>query len=210
VADPADDTFLDAGRPAPWRTAMEAALDGADAHVPCAGCTACCRASQFIPVHPDEADALAALPAELLFPMPGRPDVRLLGYTEEGHCPMLVDDRCTVYEHRPRACRAYDCRVFTATGVAPDAELQPAVAARVGRWRFDVVDADDRAVLAALQAAGRWVEQHGATLAPAVAPVTAVQRALLALELHGAFLDGPDRPSVEALVAALEVRLGAR
>ena len=30
---------------------------------------------------------------------------------------MLVDGRCSIYEHRPRTCRTYDCRIFTATGL---------------------------------------------------------------------------------------------
>lgn len=40
---------------------------------------------------------------------------------------------CRIYDHRPRTCRSYDCRVFAATGIEPD---QPLVAAWVGTWRF--------------------------------------------------------------------------
>ena len=41
---------------------------GVESDVPCNGCTACCRSSQFVHVGPDEADTLAHIPAELLFP----------------------------------------------------------------------------------------------------------------------------------------------
>jgi Fe-S-cluster containining protein len=146
-----------AGRPAggfaAWLVEMRAALRGArDADVPCAGCTACCRAGQFITVDADETDALAHIPAELLFPAPGQPAGQLLlPHDERGHCPMLFDDRCSIYEHRPRACRMYDCRVYAAAGVAPD--HQPEVAARVAQWRFDITTDADRAAAAEVRAA---------------------------------------------------------
>ena len=64
---------------------------------------------------------------------------------------MLVDGRCSIYEHRPRTCRTYDCRVFPATDVVPD---QPAVAVQVKRWRFSFPsEADSDAHARVLQAA---------------------------------------------------------
>ena len=61
-----------------------------------------------------------AHPAALRFPRPGRPKGHVvLGYDEHGRCPMLGDHGCTIYEHRPRTCRTYDCRVFAATGSSP-------------------------------------------------------------------------------------------
>jgi hypothetical protein len=202
--DSAGNPPLDAGRVGPWLAQLEAALAvDADADVPCDGCTACCRASQFVPVGPDEADALAHLPAELLFPVPGRPGHQLLGYDERGHCPMLVEDRCSVYEHRPRACRTYDCRVYAATAVDPDPATQADVAVRVGRWRFAVEDEQDEAQLAALHAAAAWVHDHRAELPTAVVPSTPSHHAALAVALHPAFLPGADRPSPAELVAHL-------
>src|SRR5689334_12051664 len=108
---------------------MTSALAGEGASdVPCGACTACCTASQFVHIGPDEADALAHIPAELLFPAPGLPRGHvLLGYDEHGRCPMLVDDGCSIYAHRPQTCRTYDCRVLPAAGVAAD-EDQPGVA----------------------------------------------------------------------------------
>ena len=54
-----------------------------------------------------------------------------MGYDERGHCPMLVDGDCSIYEHRPRTCRTYDCRVFAGhRRRRPD---QPAIAERVRR-----------------------------------------------------------------------------
>ena len=111
---------LDAGAFGPWLRRTVAMLgrspgagDGSD--VPCDGCTACCESSQFVLVEPDELDARAAIPAELLFPAPGAPTgFSLLPYDEHGRCPMLRDGACSIYAHRPRTCRAYDCRVLAA------------------------------------------------------------------------------------------------
>ncbi len=130
-----DHSELDAGDFGDWLVAIRASLsDRRDMDVPCGGCTACCRSHQFVHVDADETDTLAHIPEALLFPAPGgSPGSRVLGYDADGRCPMLVDDRCSIYEHRPRACRTYDCRVFAATGLRAD---QPLIDERVRRWRF--------------------------------------------------------------------------
>src|SRR4051794_27144353 len=98
-----DDATLSAGPFGAWLDATADALRGErDADVPCDGCTACCTSSQFAHVGPDAAAALARIPAELLFPAPRRPEGhKVMGYDERGHCPMLVDGACSIYEHRP-------------------------------------------------------------------------------------------------------------
>jgi Fe-S-cluster containining protein len=134
------DDPVPAGELSSWFAAMQVALRGeGETDVPCGRCTACCRSAQFVHIEPDETDTLAHVPAALRVRAPGRPRGHVvLGYDEHGRCPMLGEHGCTIYEHRPRTCRTYDCRVFAATGIAPD-PTQPAVAERVRRWRF-VVD----------------------------------------------------------------------
>jgi Fe-S-cluster containining protein len=140
-----NDGPLDAGEFRQWvAAARQAIAEGGDATVPCRGCTACCRSFQFVEVGPDESDALAHIAPALLFPAPGRPGFNVLGYDERGHCPMLVDDRCSIYEHRPRACRTYDCRVFAAAGLEPDEPGKEALTERVRRWQFTYADDDAR------------------------------------------------------------------
>src|SRR6187399_1589388 len=116
-----DDVPVDAGGFASWIDSLRLALRGeADADVPCGSCTACCTSAQFVHIGPDETDALAHIAPELLVAAPGRPRGHVvLGYDERGHCPMLVDGACSIYEHRPRTCRTYDCRVFPAAGLEP-------------------------------------------------------------------------------------------
>jgi len=139
------------------------------ARVPCGACTACCTSSQFVHIAPDETETLARVPAALRFPAPGLPQGHVvLGYDEQGRCPMLVDGACSIYEHRPRTCRTYDCRVFAVTGVEP--EGQPSIAARVRDWQFEI---DDRARWDAVRAA---VPSTGPPLERALRALSAPRR----------------------------------
>jgi Fe-S-cluster containining protein len=180
------DQPLAAGDFSAWLAGMRRALRGeGGSEVPCGGCTACCTSSQFIHVGPDEADTLAHIPAELLFPAPRLPAGNvLLGYDENGHCPMLIDGACSIYEHRPRTCRTYDCRVFPATGVEPD-EDQVRIARQARRWRFSFPAEVDRVEHDAVRAAARFVREHGDLLPDDVVPApNATQRAVLAIRRH--------------------------
>jgi uncharacterized protein len=176
------DGDIPAGGFASWLSAMQAALRGeADAAVPCGACTACCTSSQFVPIGADETDTLAHIPAELLFPAPRLPKGNvLLGYDERGHCPMLADGRCTIYEHRPRTCRAYDCRIFAATGldIGADDETKDPIAHRVRQWHFTFPTDDDHRRRAAVHTAVRTVRASSVT-----------QLAVAAIERHEEFLD---------------------
>ena len=178
---------------------MAGALRGdRESAVPCGGCTACCTSSQFVHIAPDETDTLAHIPAVLLFPAPGLPDGHLLlGYDERGHCPMLVESRCTIYEHRPRTCRTYDCRVFAAAGIDVDDADKAQVAQRVRRWRFSYEDESGLVRHAAVRAAADFLVEHPDVLPGEPAALSATERAVLAVEMHGAFLDaGPDGAEV--------------
>ncbi len=136
----------DAGDFGPWFAAITDALNGGGvSDVPCGECTACCTASQFIEVAPDETATLAAIPRSLLFPAPGAPEGTLLmGYDALGRCPMFGHDACSIYADRPRACRVYDCRVFAASEVYPDEPEKAAVAGTARRWVFSYVGGSDR------------------------------------------------------------------
>lgn len=160
----------------PWLSAMDRALRGkGEADVPCATCSACCTSAQFVHIGPDEADTIAHIPSELLFPAPGGSSGEaLLGYDDRGHCPLLADGRCSIYEHRPVACRTYDCRIFAATGVEPD---QPGVAERVRRWRFTFADDAARIDHEGLLEAATDVRQDS------VGPANATAVAVRAVEL---------------------------
>lgn len=168
-----DSERLDAGDFSKWLIDIRAALRGErTARVPCGSCTACCTSSQFVHVDPDETDALRHIPPGLLFPAPGKPRGHVvLPYDEQGHCPMLVRGQCSIYEHRPRTCRSYDCRVFAATGVEVD---KPAIARQARRWKFTYPEAGD---LALHEAVRSLAQQCPSNTGPVEKAVRAVEGA---------------------------------
>jgi len=184
------DDVLAAGDFSPWMVEMQRALqEGGGIDVPCGTCTACCTSSQFVHIAPDEKATLARIPKALRFSAPGLPPGHVvLGYHERGHCPMLRDGLCSIYEHRPRTCRTYDCRVFPASGVDALADGKPDIARRAAQWRFRLATDDDRVRQQAVRAAADYLAAHADLLEEAHLPGTATQRAALAVELHEAFL----------------------
>ena len=191
---------LPAGDFGAWLARMRAALrHEADADVPCGDCCACCSTAHFVHVGPDEADALAHVPRELIFPAPGLPVGHMvLGFDERGRCPMLDGGgRCTIYEHRPLTCRTYDCRVFAAAGIGADREE---IARRARRWRFACPAPRDRDELAAVRAAARFVRDNAAAFPGGQVPDDPAQLAVLAVKVAAVFL--PGGPAVEAADAA--------
>lgn len=204
-----DDAPLPAGNVSVWLHGMQRALRGeADSDVGCGSCTACCTSSQFVHIGPDELDTLAHIPAQLLFPAPRLPRGNvLLGYDENGHCPMLVNGGCSIYEHRPRTCRTYDCRIFPAAGIDPgdgcDADDDKAlIVRRARRWRFEVAGDADQTRRDAVRAAGRYVEERRGDLPEAAVPATPTQAAVLAVRIHAAFLGSDDETGRSIVVDA--------
>jgi hypothetical protein len=92
---------------------------------------------------------------------------------------MLVDNRCSIYEHRPRTCRTYDCRVFAAAGVAVDEDAKALIAERAHRWRFDFPTDADRVRHVAVQAAARSLTGEASS----------TERAVRAVEIYEEFLE---------------------
>jgi Fe-S-cluster containining protein len=185
-----DDGPLPAGDLAAWLHDVRLTRRGGrDAAVPCDGCTACCTSSQFVHIGPDEVETLARIPADLLFPAPRMPRGHvLMGYDDQGRCPMLVDGRCSIYEHRPRTCRTYDCRVFAAAGVTSDDD-KILIARRARRWEFSYATEDDRARHAAVRAAATYLRAHADDLPPGAVSTSPTPLALLAIQVHELFLE---------------------
>ncbi len=209
----ADADRLPAGGFATWLDGMQRALRGeADSDVPCGTCTACCASSQFVHIGPDEASALAHIPPDLLFPAPMMPPGNvLMGYDERGRCPMLTDAGCSIYEHRPRTCRTYDCRVFPAAGRDPGVDGKPLIADRARRWRFDHPASEDVLLHHAVRAAASFLDAHADDLG-LPSGTNETQRAVMAVASHGLFraaspADG--RAQVEPTLDEVRVELSA-
>lgn len=173
-----------------WLRGTEASLrsGGGGADVPCGACRGCCRSSMFIHIGPEEAQTIRQIPRALLFPAPGLPKGHLLmGYDEQGRCPMLVGDECSIYEDRPKTCRDYDCRVFAATGVAVDSRTQAEIARRVKAWEFTYESEDGREEHRILKEAAAFLEKNRDLFPQGSLPGNPTQLAVLAVRIFRLF-----------------------
>jgi Fe-S-cluster containining protein len=158
------------------------------AEVPCGSCNACCRTHHQLHLRPGEKAARKRLPREYLSVARGLPPGFLvLGYDERGACPVLLDGRCSIYEDRPLVCRTYDCRIYAATGVAPDRDE---IARQVRRWRFSYETAQDRELRAEVLAAVRFIREHPGCLRSRAAYEQPIRVATLGVAAHEAFREG--------------------
>jgi hypothetical protein len=118
---------------------------GGSAHVPCGSCTACCWYGRT-DVRPEE-ETLATLAALRM-----EEDERglYLQRRADGGCIHLdPHGGCGVHAHRPRVCRAYDCRVLGLGGLAPAASRGHVAPV----WDFPLETPLDRAILLAARLA---------------------------------------------------------
>lgn len=173
------------------RHAKPALANNLESDVPCGECNACCRASYFIHVTPQDTDALAVIPKELLFSAPGAPPgYQLMGFNEQGQCPMLKEGRCSIYADRPSACRTYDCRVFAAADLVPGGAEKADVNEQVLRWRFSYADSQAQLAHAAVQKVAQVVESCAELFAATkLDPKAASPVAQFAIEQHAQLLD---------------------
>jgi Fe-S-cluster containining protein len=174
--------------------AAQRAEDSVD--VPCGTCNACCKSSYFIHIAPDESDTLRRIPKRLLFAAPGLPAGNvLMGYDEDGRCPMLIDEKCSIYADRPRTCRTYDCRVFPAAGIEAGDRTKERLDQRARRWKFSYPTARDRQDHAAVQAAAAFLRDHDDCFPAGALPGNPTQLAVLAVMAYDVFVHQPgDRP----------------
>ncbi len=206
---------LEAGNFSTWLAATSEAIGtGLGSEVPCGDCTACCTSSYFVHIQPHEAKTLSRIPAQLLFEAPGLPDGHvLMGYNQDGHCPMLVDCKCSIYEDRPITCRTFDCRVFAAAGLEPDVNDKPLIAQRVRRWEFELSDLADHALAAAVRAAAIFLAANPACFPNEVVPSGPSDLAVAAIKVHRLFLVPSDdarwsSPDIGDVQVAMRVASG--
>ena len=208
--------YLQAGEFLSWLHRMRRALVTSErVEVPCGECRACCTSSYFIHIKSGETQTLAGIPEELLFPAPGvhKGDV-LLGYDENGLCPLFLDNKCSIYEDCPQTCRIYDCRVFTATGLSPGDD-KPLISQQAHRWKFDFPGVQDHDHFSAVQAAAQFLIKHTDYFPTGFIPYNPTQQAVLAIKVYEVFLSTDDEPDsdknenqiheiADAVIAAFE------
>ncbi len=211
VADPSGQRELPAGGFSLWlRRIRSAQIKEHGVDVPCGDCNACCRSSYFIHIRPEETQTLRRIPKKLLFPAPFLPKGNvLLGYDERGQCPMLIAGKCAIYEHRPLTCRTYDCRIFTAAGIAADEADKALIAERIRRWQFSYPTERDRNQHLAVQAAARFLRECAGCFPAGAIPGNSTQLAVLALKVYRVFLKN-SAPSSETGRLSPDPKLAAR
>lgn len=171
--------------------------------VPCGQCRGCCRSSYFIPVRPTDVQALAVIPAEWLTHAAGMPrDQRVMGYRDDGSCPMFDGRDCTIYRERPQTCRDYDCRVFAAAGIEAGSAEKTEINARVRAWRFSYPTKLDAESHRAVRAAAAFIRRASDSFPAGRAPTAPTGVAVLALKSYEGFMDGRDRGRTDAEIAA--------
>jgi len=208
--------YLPAGRFSSWLRGIRNAFikeNGAD--VPCGKCNACCRSSYFIHIRPEETRTLARIPGKFLFAAPGLPRGNvLLGYDENGHCPMLIENSCSIYKYRPLTCRSYDCRIFPAAGIAAGDNDKVLINQHIQRWRFSYPAGRDRSQHSAVQAAAKFLTERADCFPAGNGPGDSIQLAILAIKVYYVFLkvkdvggiNGPVPADNEVVKAVLEAK----
>ncbi len=199
---------MDAGPFSIWLDRAEAVLHTGEGgvDVPCGECRGCCRSSLFIPVHAEETESLRHIPRALLLPAAGH---WLMGHDKQGQCPMLVDNECSIYEHRPQACRDYDCRVLAATGLASDEIAQPEVVERAREWVFTYDSEESRRRHTALRDTADFLIENRELFPRGAVPSSPMELAALALRVYRVFADVvadeslTDREIVNVMVSKL-------
>jgi Fe-S-cluster containining protein len=159
--------------------------------VPCGLCRGCCTSSKFVHIRPEEVQTLSRIPDELLFAAPFLPKgTMVLGYDKNGHCPMLIENRCSIYEYRPLTCRNYDCRIFCAAGILPD-KNDSRIRKQVQSWQFSYPYANEHALHKAVRDGARFITHHAGNFPGKRIPTDLGQLAILALKVYELFLDSP-------------------
>jgi Fe-S-cluster containining protein len=175
--------------------------------VPCGECNACCKASYFIAIAEEERETLARIPrVHLTVSTRSHERQWALEQSCGGSCPMLVDETCSIYAHRPRACRRFDCRVFAAASIAPGTGPRAAVNEQVWRWRFDYPSTADASRQTAVLAAAAFLQRRADLIDPELAPTDTGELAKAAVFVHELFLQ-TNTHSDEHIAAALNSKL---
>jgi hypothetical protein len=100
---------------------------------------------------------------------------------------MLKNRQCSIYDHRPKTCRNYDCRIFPAAGIESDG--RELINRQIRRWKFSYASPVDRVEHEAVQTAAKFLRDHADRFPKGAIPAGATQLAILAIRVFDVFLD---------------------
>lgn len=101
---------------------------------------------------------------------------------------MLIDDKCSIYEHRPVTCRNYDCRIFPAAGIAAGEDDKALINQQIQHWKFSYPTEKDRNQHSAVKAAAKFLQENAECFPAGTLPSTPSQLAILAIKVYHVFL----------------------
>jgi Fe-S-cluster containining protein len=174
-----------------WLAETRSALRGGSGmRVPCGDCIGCCVSSYFIPVRPEDKRAFELIPDHFLARTQDLSGGQwVMGYRDDGTCPMLAHGKCTIYADRPQTCRDYDCRIFAAAGIEAGGADKEVINRRVREWRFEYASEADVRAHEAVRAAAAFVRDRRASFPNARAPTSPTGIAVVAVKTYTVFLD---------------------
>jgi hypothetical protein len=202
---------VDAGPFSEWLARFGESLKGtAGMKVPCGDCTGCCISGYSVQLRPEDRGALARIPVELLLSPPGFPrGHHTMAALPDGLCPMLSEGRCTIYSDRPQTCLDYDCRVFAAAGIEAGANQKSVINQRVRAWRFRYPTAQDELAHRAVRSAAAFIRDRRSAFPPGRVPGGPTGIAVLAVKVHGVFLEAGLENRSDTDIAAAVLKAAA-
>ncbi len=190
-------TEVAAGAFGEWLSQTHAALRGTGGtDVPCGDCVGCCVSSYYIPIRPADRRALELVPDRWLV-RSGRSGQWLIGYRDDGTCPMQKNGGCSIYADRPQTCRDYDCRIFAAAGIEAGDDTKRVINQRVRAWRFTYATDAEQQSHAAIKRTAAFVRAEAASFTERV-PTSPTGIAVFAVKAFTVFLE----PDIDAKTPA--------
>ena len=128
----------------------------------------------------------------------------VLGYRDDGCCPLPNAGDCSIYASRPATCRIFDCRVLAAAGLRMDGRWAERINQRIERWVFSFATGEDRRRFDAVRQAATFIRTNASAFPGGRIPTSPGDLAVLAIKVAEVFLSSPamaPRDIVQAIIA---------
>jgi len=111
--------------------------------VHCGSCSACCTSGFYIAVSKNKVKTLDRIAEDLLKTIPRIPELFYIGFNKKGHCHLLIENHCSIYDFRPDSCRTFECRIYSATGIKLDKDEISPINLPIKEWKFSYPTRND-------------------------------------------------------------------
>lgn len=205
-------SIIDAGLFRHWlTTSLQSFSTGDGNEVACGDCRGCCRSSYFIHLRPGDLAAKKSIPKNFLIDSPGSgAGHQVMGYRDDGSCPMLNKGNCSIYTDRPKTCREYDCRIFSAAGILAGGKEKAEINHRIKQWQFAYEDETAKRQHEAVRRAADFISHERSAFPQQKAPTHAGEIAILAMKVHHLFMSKIDFLKMSKAEVALAIIQASR